>query len=143
AEALTRLGSESRGVAQQITEQVELLEGAQHAALSAGQQAQQAALQQIEIDRSRARLDGLTPRLRTLTQVIESRTRLRHAAIEVHEATDSAQSLRERVQDLRAAVQDLVTARLDNMAGELAAQLHDGDACAVCGSTEHPQPARA
>src|SRR5690606_29052552 len=24
-----------------------------------------------------------------------------------------------------------------------AAQLHDGDACAVCGSTEHPQPARA
>ncbi|WP_068258794.1 AAA family ATPase [Janibacter limosus] len=143
AEALTRLGSESRGVAQQITEQVELLEGAQHAALSAGQQAQQAALQQIEIDRSRARLDELTPRLRTLTQVIESRTRLRHAAIEVHEATDSAQSLRERVQDLRAAVQDLVTARLDNMAGELAAQLHDGDACAVCGSTEHPQPARA
>ncbi|KRE37017.1 hypothetical protein ASG73_11945 [Janibacter sp. Soil728] len=143
AEALTRLRSESPGVAQQITEQAELLEGAQEAVIAVDAQVRAAAVQQSEIDRARARMDELVPRLRTLTQIIEARARQRRAVTEVHEATDAAQSLREHVQDLRAAVQELVTARLDNMAGELATQLHDGDACAVCGSTEHPLPAQA
>lgn len=143
AEALTRLAAESPRVTRQIAEQTELLESARDAVLSAGEQADDAALQQLEIDRARARTDELAPQLRTLTRVIETRARLRQAAAEVREATDAAQSLREHVQDLRAAVQDLVTARLDNMAGELAAQLHDGDACSVCGSTTHPQPAQA
>ena len=31
---------------------------------------------------------------------------------------------------------------LDGIAAVLAAELHDGDACAVCGSTSHPHPAR-
>ncbi|WP_347107790.1 SMC family ATPase [Paenarthrobacter sp. S56] len=46
-------------------------------------------------------------------------------------------------QDLRRTWLDLREARLANAAGELAAALVDGEACAVCGSTEHPQPADA
>ncbi|MCR2783688.1 MULTISPECIES: SMC family ATPase [unclassified Microbacterium] len=40
-----------------------------------------------------------------------------------------------------AAVAALLQRRLDGYAGELAAALVDGEACAVCGSTAHPRPA--
>ena len=40
-----------------------------------------------------------------------------------------------------AAVTDLLRRRLTGYAGELAAGLIDGEACAVCGSTSHPRPA--
>ncbi|MFK0001233.1 AAA family ATPase [Paenarthrobacter sp. NPDC090522] len=46
-------------------------------------------------------------------------------------------------QDLRQGWLDLREARLANAAGELAAALVDGEACAVCGSAEHPHPASA
>ncbi|MFE2629900.1 SbcC/MukB-like Walker B domain-containing protein, partial [Streptomyces sp. NPDC059374] len=37
---------------------------------------------------------------------------------------------------------DVRERRLSGIAAELAAQLRDGEACAVCGATEHPAPAR-
>lgn len=46
-------------------------------------------------------------------------------------------------QDLRQLWLDLRESRLANAAAELAAKLHDGDACPVCGSVEHPSPAPA
>ncbi|GAA3642415.1 SMC family ATPase [Microbacterium awajiense] len=42
----------------------------------------------------------------------------------------------------RAHVTDLLRRRLAGHAGELAAALVDGEPCAVCGSTAHPDPAR-
>ncbi|WP_284751190.1 SMC family ATPase [Arthrobacter sp. efr-133-R2A-120] len=46
-------------------------------------------------------------------------------------------------QDLRQLWLDLRESRLANAAAELAAKLHDGEACPVCGSSEHPSPAPA
>ncbi|MGO4582655.1 AAA family ATPase [Arthrobacter sp. 2RAF6] len=46
-------------------------------------------------------------------------------------------------QDLRQLWLDLRESRLANAAAELAAKLHDGEACPVCGSAEHPSPAPA
>jgi exonuclease SbcC len=48
---------------------------------------------------------------------------------------------RDVAQEAREHYQNAVQRRLDGLAGELAAQLHDGDACPVCGSAEHPSPA--
>ena len=46
-------------------------------------------------------------------------------------------------QTLTQAHLQLMAARLEGMAAELAAQLADGCACPVCGSTAHPAPAQA
>lgn len=46
-------------------------------------------------------------------------------------------------QDLRQLWLDLRESRLANAAAELAAKLHDGEACPVCGSAEHPSLAAA
>ena len=48
---------------------------------------------------------------------------------------------RDVAQEAREHYQNAVQRRLDGLAGELAAQLHAGDACPVCGSAEHPSPA--
>ena len=48
-----------------------------------------------------------------------------------------------RHQDLREVWQDLREARIEGMAGELAAQLASGCSCPVCGSSTHPHPAEA
>ena len=49
---------------------------------------------------------------------------------------------RDRAQDARQHVQDLMARRLAGMAAELAGALADGAPCQVCGSLEHPHPAR-
>ncbi|MFE9413880.1 AAA family ATPase [Streptomyces sp. NPDC006704] len=68
------------------------------------------------------RRDTLTTQLETATTVESDR------AAEALEAKKQWLDLRER--------------RLDGMAGELAAELTQGDPCSVCGSTDHPQPAQ-
>ncbi|ALV37116.1 SMC family ATPase [Streptomyces sp. CdTB01] len=60
--------------------------------------------------------------------------------------TDDAQrqvtAATERALKARAEWLDVKEQRLHGIAAELAAQLSDGEPCAVCGATEHPAPAR-
>ncbi|WP_433601472.1 AAA family ATPase [Nocardia sp. CA-135953] len=64
------------------------------------------------------------------------RTSLDHARIELESARAAHLDAKERVLDLR-------ERRLAGMAAELAGQLLDGEPCTVCGSADHPAPARA
>ncbi|WP_159848188.1 AAA family ATPase [Nocardia sp. CY41] len=63
------------------------------------------------------------------------RTALDHARVEFDAARIAHLDARELVLDLR-------ERRLSGMAAELAGELVDGSPCAVCGSAEHPAPAR-
>ena len=55
---------------------------------------------------------------------------------------DAARDARDQVACAREHVQDLADRRLAGIAAELAGRLEDGRPCQVCGSPEHPVPAR-
>ncbi|CAM3153870.1 SMC family ATPase [Prescottella defluvii] len=69
------------------------------------------------------------------TELVSTRTAL-------DERRQSAADARARQQDTRDRLLDLRERRIAGMAAELAAELVDGDKCAVCGSLDHPEPAR-
>jgi exonuclease SbcC len=76
-------------------------------------------------------------------------TARRDAAAEVQTIASRIEKLAQTVQgDQKAAAsaieheRDLRARRIAGMAGELAAELEDGEACPVCGALEHPAPAR-
>lgn len=80
-------------------------------------------------DAAQAGLAAVTRRDELVAHLAEAR----HAATS---ATDTAQDLRDRLQRLR-------EQRIAGMAAELATGLAPGGPCPVCGSAEHPAPARA
>ncbi|MEU7633198.1 AAA family ATPase [Nocardia sp. NPDC049220] len=84
-------------------------------------------------------LSAATERLHTAaTAAVElaaRRTALDHARVEF----DTARTVH---LDAKEAVLDLRERRLTGMAAELASGLVEGSPCAVCGSTDHPAPAR-
>lgn len=96
-----------------------------------------------ELQRDHEQLTVSTAELERVESRIAARRQGRSIDTQLRRATDEAQEAREQAQELREAVNELVAARLDNMAGELAELLSDGDPCAVCGSTEHPRLAEA
>ncbi|MEO7753860.1 MAG: SMC family ATPase [Terracoccus sp.] len=65
-------------------------------------------------------------------------TELVRVTVRVREATERLQ----HVQDHEQVLSQLRRARIDAIAGELGLTLVDGEACPVCGATDHPVPAR-
>ncbi|MFF5480473.1 AAA family ATPase [Streptomyces sp. NPDC012935] len=57
-------------------------------------------------------------------------------------AAEQARLAQEQVLDAKGHWLDVKEQRLNGIAAELAAQLRDGEPCAVCGATDHPAPAR-
>ncbi len=78
-----------------------------------------------------------------------ARERLRAAqerddlAARADRTAERLRTLHERTNEAKAAWLDLKERRLQGIATELASALVPGEACAVCGSVEHPAPARA
>ncbi|WP_433658986.1 AAA family ATPase [Nocardia sp. CA-128927] len=68
-------------------------------------------------------------------ELASRKTGLDHARVEFESARATHNDAKERVLDLR-------ERRLAGMAAELAGGLTDGQPCAVCGSADHPAPAR-
>ncbi|MBE1576073.1 AAA family ATPase [Amycolatopsis roodepoortensis] len=93
-----------------------------------------AAEAEAKLDGARARVDELTALARDAEEVPKTRQAVERARAAVSEAVDGHQQARQHRLDLR-------ERRLEGMAAELAAGLHDGEDCPVCGSAEHPSPA--
>ncbi|ASU79860.1 exonuclease SbcC [Actinopolyspora erythraea] len=94
-----------------------------------------------EAERAPERLEAVTSRcdeldtaLRAAGELPEAEARRAAARERAHRAVDEHQAAREHLQDVR-------ERRLAGMAAELAAQLGEGTACPVCGSSRHPEPA--
>jgi exonuclease SbcC len=126
------------------------------AEVDAATQARAAAQQRLDaipdaLDEARALVTRLTSEARkadTLTLELRNAGQRLGAAREADACVDSLVALRDAEReardlaaDARDHVQDLAARRLAGIAAELAGRLEDGQACQVCGSTEHPRPA--
>ncbi|PQZ92145.1 chromosome segregation protein SMC [Arthrobacter sp. MYb227] len=88
-----------------------------------------------------ASLPGLNEAVDRATERRESviaRDKALQAQLKVHGEFNEAQG---HTLTLREGHQELFTLRLEQSAASLAAQLHAGEECLVCGSVEHPNPA--
>jgi DNA repair protein SbcC/Rad50 len=104
------------------------------------------AAQQEYVDRAQEAAAAL-PGVRAAAEAAAARLAAARSAARLEQrlpaARATAAAAREAWLAAREHLVDLRTRRLDGMAAELAAGLAAGDACPVCGATEHPAPAAA
>ncbi|MFJ6571698.1 AAA family ATPase [Streptomyces sp. NPDC091292] len=89
-----------------------------------------------------ARAEHLAGQLDPAQTRLDAALRRDRLTEDVARAQDDRQDARERAATAHEHWLALKEQRLQGIAAELAAALTDGDPCAVCGSTEHPRPAR-
>ncbi|MFF0289959.1 AAA family ATPase [Streptomyces sp. NPDC005262] len=92
---------------------------------------------------SATRAEQLAGRLEPARRQLEAARRRDALATESASAADRLAAARERALGAHEKWLELRERRLRDIAAELAAQLVDGEACKVCGSGHHPEPARA
>lgn len=143
AAGLRRRADELPGLAQRLTRSQAALTQAEELVARLTDEAEADEVVRERLQHDRERLTTSAAELDRVDALIAARRRARAVETRLRHATDEAQGARDHAQELRATVQELVAARLDNMAGELAGLLSEGDPCSVCGSTEHPRPARS
>lgn len=143
ADSLARLRDEVPRAAQDAVARTAEAEAAVEALETAHEQVQELRAALAEIDTAEARLSALAPVLTTGADLARARSEVEVAEDARRQSTDARQQAHQSALDLREQVQALVQRRLDTMAGELASELRDGEACSVCGAVEHPAPAVA
>ncbi|MGZ4665540.1 MAG: AAA family ATPase [Frankiaceae bacterium] len=87
-----------------------------------------------------ATVPGARVRLNDLERVHAAAVELDRCNDEVEQLRDDLSRAEQSRDELRSQWLDLREQRLDGIAGELACDLVDGEACPVCGSCEHPLP---
>ena len=95
-----------------------------------------------EAERAAAMLPGLSSARDRAADALDAATELASRRTELDRLEGRVLQLHSEFNDARDAHLDVRQRRIDGMAAELAARLVDGDPCVVCGSTEHPAPAR-
>lgn len=133
--ARSRLAARRRA----LTEELDQLT-AQRAALPERRAEAAEAVRRAE--RAVAALPGLAADRDRAADAVAASTELASRRDELADQEEHVARLRAAHLDARADLLDVRERRIAGMAAELAAGLVDGQSCTVCGSTEHPAPAR-
>jgi exonuclease SbcC len=95
-----------------------------------------------ELGRAGGRAEAVTVQLEQARLRLDAADRLEECLHTLGELRERQRAARDRAADAREHALELTQRRLAGIAAELAATLEPGHACQVCGSTEHPAPAR-
>jgi exonuclease SbcC len=141
-----QLAADQRRIRQQDKRRAELAVGIRQLGGALAQLPEQLSIARQRLDQARdarTRLDAVEEQWKQLAEIAVDADRLpaleralERAVAGDRKAVDEHQTAYDRFLDIR-------QRRLDGMASELAAGLVPGDNCPVCGSAEHPMPARA